>query len=149
MKIFLLAILVFSALHVSIGAQVKRPDAVAKDFYEWYLTELNAERDPIRQNKTRMRAFISARLGRWIYSPAYSEYGADYFIDAQDWEQTWVNGISATRPVIKGATATLRIRFDPAKGVQNGFGRRILPIKLVKEGGVWKIDMINNRKLTK
>jgi hypothetical protein len=149
MKIFLLVFLIFSALHVAADAQVKGPDAVAKDFYKWYLTELNAERNPIRQNKTRMLKFTSARLGRWIYSRAYSEYGADYFIDAQDWEQSWVNGISATRPVIKGATATLRVRFDPAKGVTSGFGHRILPIKLVKEDGVWKIDMINNRALTK
>lgn len=148
-KIFLLAFLIFFALHVSAGAQVNGPDAVAKDFYRWYLTELNAEREPIRQNKIRMLKFISVRLGRWVYSPAYSEYGADYFIDGQDWEHTWVNGISATRPVIKGATATVRIQLKPAKGVFSGFGRRTLPIRLVNEGGSWKIDMINNRKLTK
>jgi hypothetical protein len=96
-----------------------------------------------------MKSFISTRLSRWVYSPSYAEYGADYFIDAQDWEQSWVNGISATRPVIKGSTATLRVQFDPAKGTTSGFGRRILPVKLVKEGGVWKIDKINNRALTK
>ncbi|MEO6335102.1 MAG: DUF3828 domain-containing protein [Pyrinomonadaceae bacterium] len=148
-KIFLFTFLVLSALHISAGAQVMAPDAVAKDFYRWYLTELNAEREPIRENKTRMLEFISARLGRWVYSPAYSEYGADYFIDAQDWEHSWVNGISASRPVIKSATATLRIQLNPAKGVYSGFGRRTLPIKLIKEGGMWKIDMINNRRLTK
>ena len=149
MKLLLPAFLLFFALHISALGQVKSADVVAKDFYKWYLTELNAERDPISQNKTRMRSFISARLSRWVYSSSYSEYGADYFIDAQDWEHSWVNGISATRPVIKGSTATVRIQFKPAKGVQSGFGRRTLPIKMVKEGGVWKIDMINNRRLTK
>jgi hypothetical protein len=149
MKLLLPAFLLFFALHISAFGQVKSPDSVAKDFYKWYLTELNAEREPIRQNKTRMKSFISNRLSRWIYSSSYSEYGADYFIDAQDWEQSWVNGISATRPVIKGSTATLRVQFDPAKGTTSGFGRRILPVKLVKEGGVWKIDKINNRALTK
>ncbi|HUR98644.1 MAG TPA: DUF3828 domain-containing protein [Pyrinomonadaceae bacterium] len=148
-KRFLLVLLVFSVLHVSAGAQVKAPEAVAKDFYKWYLTELNAEHEPILQNKKRMLAFISTRLGRWVYSSSYSEYGADYFIDAQDWEHSWVNGISATAPVIKGTNATLRIQLTPAKNAESGFGRRVLPIKLVKEGGVWKIDMINNRKLTK
>lgn len=149
MKILLLTFLIVAALHGSAGAQARGPDAVAKDFYRWYLTELNLERNPIRQNKTRMLEFISPRLGRWVYSTAYSEYGADYFIDAQDWDQTWVNGISATRPVIKGNVATLRILLEPPKGVFSGFGRRTLPIKLVKDGGEWKIDMINNRKLTK
>jgi hypothetical protein len=149
MKLLLSTILFAFALNISAGAQVKAPDAVAKDFYKWYLTELNAEREPIRQHKKQMLQYVSARLGRWVYSPSYSEYGADYFIDAQDWEHSWVNGISATRPIIKGSTATLRVQFDPAKGAASGFGRRVLPIKLVKEGGVWKIDLINNRKLTK
>ena len=148
MKIFLLAFVILFGLHASVGAQVKGPDAVAKEFYKWYLTELNADRYPIRENKPRMLKFVSARLGRWIYSPAYSEYGADYFIDAQDWDRNWVDGISATRPAVKGTTATLRINLEPKKGVFSGFRRRVLPIKLVKEGGSWKIDMINNRKLT-
>lgn len=149
MKLLLPAFLLFFALHIPASGQVKAPDVVAKDFYKWYLTELNAERDPIRQNKTRIKSFISARLSRWVYSGAYSEYGADYFIDAQDWEQSWVNGISSTRPVIKGMIATLRIQFEPDKSATSGFGRRTLPIKLVKERGTWKIDMINNRALTK
>jgi len=149
MKILLPALLLFFALHVGAAAQATAPDAVAKDFYKWYFTELNAEHEPILQNKKRMLEFISARLGRWVYSPAYSEYGADYFIDAQDYEHSWVDGISATQPVIKASTATLRINLSPAKGASPGFGRRTLPIKMVKENGVWKIDMINNRKLTK
>ena len=117
MKLILSTILFSVALNISAGAQVKTPDAVAKDFYKWYLTELNAEHEPILQNKKRMMEFVSARLGRWVYSPSYEEYGADYFIDAQDWEHTWVNGISATRPVIKGSIATLRIQLNPDKGV--------------------------------
>jgi hypothetical protein len=149
MKALFLVFLVISALALSAEAQTRRPDVVAKDFYKWYLTELNAERNPIRQNKTRMLEFISPRLGRWVYSPAYSEYGADYFIDAQDWDGSWVNGISATRPIIKGNIATLSILLEPAKGTFSGFGRRTLPIRLVKDGGAWKIDMINNRRLTK
>lgn len=141
--------LLFFALQVAAGAQSKPPDVVAKDFYKWYLTELNADRFPIRQDKKRMLGFLSSRLGRWVYSPAYSEYGADYFIDAQDWDRTWVSGISASRPIIKGSTATLRIVLQPSKGTYSGFGRRTLPIKLVREGGEWKIDMINNRRLTR
>jgi hypothetical protein len=149
MKVCLLVLFFFALIPVSAAAQAKRPDEVAKEFYKWYLTELNLERHPITQNKTRMRGYISARLARWIYSPAYSEYGADYFIDAQDWERTWADGVSAKRPVITGAVATVRIQLDPAKGVFSGFGRRTLPIRLVKEGGSWKIDLVNNRQLTK
>ena len=149
MKVFLLVLLFFALIPGSASAQAKRPDEVAKEFYRWYLAELNLDRHPISQNKTGMRGYISARLASWIYSPAYSEYGADYFIDGQDWERTWVHGVSAKRPVIKGAIATVRIQLDPAKGVFSGFGRRTLPIKLMKEGGSWKIDLVNNRQLTR
>ena len=149
MKVFLLVLVFFAFIPVSAGAQARRPDKVAKEFYRWYLAELNLDRHPISQDKTRMREYLSVRLNRWINSPAYSEYGADYFIDGQDWERTWVDGVSAKPSVIKGAVATVRIQLDPAKGVFSGFGRRTLPIKLVKEGGSWKIDLVNNRQLTK
>ena len=149
MKLFLFVFLLFALIPVSAAGQATRPDEVAKEFYKWYLSELNLERHPISQNKTRMRRYISARLARWIYSPAYSEYGADYFIDAQDWERTWADRVSAMPPVVKGAVATVRIQLDPAKGVFSGFGRRTLPVRLVKEGGSWKIDLVNNRQLTK
>jgi hypothetical protein len=135
MKVFLFVLLVFFAFQVPAQSQTRGPDTVAGDFYRWYLTELNAGRNPIRQNKKRMLEFVSARLGRWIYSRAYSEYGADYFLDAQDWDETWVDGISASRPTIKGAAATVRIVLRPSKKTQSGFGRRTLPIKLVKERG--------------
>ena len=149
MKLFLPVFLLLATIPASAAAQAKPPDEVAKEFYRWYFAELNLERHPISQSKTRMREYISARLARWINSPAYSEYGADYFIDAQDWERTWADGVSARSPVIKGAVATVRIQLDPAKGVFSGFGRRTLPIKLVKEGGSWKIDLVNNRQLMK
>jgi hypothetical protein len=149
MKLCLLVLLFFALIPGSAAAQAKRPDEVAKEFYKWYLAELNLDRHPISQSKTRMREYISARLNRWINSPAYSEYGADYFIDAQDWERTWADGVSARPPVIKGSVATVRIQLEPAKGVFSGFGRRVLPIKLVREGGSWKIDSVNNRQLTK
>ena len=147
MRLFLAGFLLSALIAGPVAAQTKPPDEVAKDFYRWYLTELNLDRHPITQNKSRIREYISSRLARWINSPAYSEYGADYFIDAQDWERTWADEVTAGRPVIKGSVATVRIRLEPGRGAQSGFGRRTMPIKLIREGGVWKIDLVNNREL--
>jgi len=94
MKIVLLSLIVFT-LYTGGSAQVVSPEQTAKDFYKWYLSELNAEREPIRDNKRLMLQKVSTRLGKWLYSTAYEEYGADYILDAQDYEQSWVNGISA------------------------------------------------------
>jgi hypothetical protein len=146
MKILLLSF--FLVLFCADGlSQTPGPEQTAKDFYMWYLTELNAERYPIRQNKRVMLQKVSARLGKWLYSKAYEEYGADYILDAQDYERTWVNGISAAPAATKGNVSTVKLTFTPKKGTFSGFGVRKMPIRLVKENGVWKIDMVNNRKL--
>jgi hypothetical protein len=146
MKIVLLSLFVFT-LYTGGSAQSLTPEQTAKDFYKWYLTELNAEREPIRDNKRLMLQKVSARLGKWLYSKAYEEYGADYILDAQDYEQSWANGISAAPAVTKGNASTVRLTLTPKKGTYSGFGVRKMNIKLVKENGVWMIDMVNNRKL--
>ena len=59
----------------------KTPEATAKEFYKWYLTELNASREP-RAQKSEMAKYVSKRLYKWMMSKAYEEYGADCIIDA-------------------------------------------------------------------
>ena len=144
----LVIVVSMSFFSASVAAQ-STPEKAAKDFYKWYFTELNASREPIRQSKPKMLKAISSRLARWAYSPAYSEYGADYFIDAQDYDEDWANGVSSTAAVIKGSVATLNIILYPKKGSTSGFGKRTLKLKMVREVGLWKIDSVNNRKLTK
>ncbi|MGH9945682.1 MAG: DUF3828 domain-containing protein [Pyrinomonadaceae bacterium] len=149
MKNLLFGFLLSIALASCASAQAAGPEQAAKDFYKWYLTELNANRDPISKSKTRMLKSVSKRLGAWVYSPANEEYGADYFLDLQDYDETWVNGITATPAVKKGTVATFKIIMSPKKGVFSGFGKHTLALKMVKENGFWKIDSVNNRKLTR
>jgi hypothetical protein len=146
MKI-LLVLLVVLFFHIGVSSQTNSPEQSAKDFYKWYLTELNAEREPIRDNKRLMLQKVSARLGKWLYSKAYEEYGADYILDAQDYEQSWANGISAAPAATKGNVSNVKLTFTPKRGTFSGFGVRKMNIRLVKENGVWKIDMVNNRRL--
>ena len=146
MKIVLLSLIVFT-LYTGGSAQVVSPEQTAKDFYKWYLSELNAEREPIRDNKRLMLQKVSTRLGKWLYSTAYEEYGADYILDAQDYEQSWVNGISAAPAATNGNVSNVKLTFTPKRGTHSGFGVRRMNIRLVKENGAWKIDVINNRKL--
>jgi len=146
MKI-LLVLLVVLFFHIGVSSQTNSPEQSAKDFYKWYLTELNAEREPIRDNKRLMLQKVSARLGKWLCSKAYEEYGADYILDAQDYEQSWANGISAAPAATTGNVSNVKLTFTPKRGTFSGFGVRKMNIRLVKENGVWKIDMVNNRRL--
>jgi len=135
------ACLIFTS--ASYAQSASAPEKAAKDFYKWYLHELNADRFPISNQKPQMLKMISRRLGKWIYSKAYEEYGADYFIDAQDWDENWENGIKTSKAAVKGNTATLKVNFISK---QEGFGNYALNVKLVKETGVWKIDRVSSGK---
>jgi len=114
------------------------PERAAQDFYRWYITELNADRYPIQRQKTAVRPKVSARLGKWLYSKAYEEYGADYFLDAQDWDPKWAKTATAKKNSQKGNTATVTLDFGPSE-FMNGHKVRVT---MLKEGGTWKIDRV-------
>jgi hypothetical protein len=118
------------------------PEQAAKSFYQWYVRELAREGgNPIQQKKTVLKS-VSKKLGNFIYSPSYEEYGADYIIDAQDFDETW--RVSTTKAVVRGNNATLKILLKSARPKNQDFSRT-LPLKMVKENGEWKIDLVNNR----
>jgi len=125
--------------------QVGTPDQTAKTFYKWYMHELNAERNPTDE-KAKLRQFVSARLAKWLGSKAYEDYGADYFIDAQDWGRDWENNIQISKVVVTGNSATLRIKLiQPRSGPTPEMGDKILDLKLLKEAGAWKIDRVTGK----
>lgn len=120
------------------------PEQTVKSFYSWYLKRIITNRSP-RQDKAFFQKSVSKRLSRWYYSPAYEEYGADYFIDAQDLDEKWQ--VTTGKAIIKGNTATLKVKLAAPDAGKDGWTQN-LTVKLVKEAGVWKIDSVNNRKLT-
>lgn len=145
-KLLSLALLLF--VTGSVGATAAKaadtPEQTAQSFYRWYLKELSRDGgNPIKQKSIVLKS-VSKRLGKWIYSPAYSEYGADYIIDAQDFDDNW--DATTTKAVIKGNVATFKVMLAPPKGKKSNF-TQILAIKMVRENGAWKIDSVNNRKL--
>lgn len=150
LNFLLLALVVSISLFGAPASAQSTPEESAKSFYRWYLGELTAKREPVRDNKRQMLGKISTRLGRWIYSPSYEEYGADYFIDAQDFDENWAKYVTATRVSWNRKKAVVKVKLSVPKGTSSGFGTRFLTIGLVLESTpVWKIDSINNRPLLK
>ena len=139
-------LLILSAILLLSGssfAQTQTPETTAKNFYKWYLNNLNKEIYPRVQEKPKMLKAVSVRLGKWLYSKAYEEYGADYFLDAQDFDKNWENGIKSSKAVIKGNTATLKITLVSPPDAEGSFGNHVLAVKLIKEAGAWKIDRVS------
>ena len=135
--LFFVVLVCFSAA----PAQIKTPEAATRDFYRWYVGELNADRFPIDKNKPEIRKRVSARLARWLFSPAYREYGADYFLDAQDFDAEWATTVTAAGGAVKGNIATAVVTFPKSKY----FARKSMTVNLIREAGTWKIDKVRSR----
>ena len=145
LKIALLLIFVGSFATTTKAADT--PEQAAKDFYQFYLKEISRafSDEQVQVNKKKTSAFLSTKLGKWYQSKAYEEYGADYFFDAQDFDEKWQ--VSTTKAVIKGNTATLKVILAVPNAEKSDW-TNTLAIKMVNENDAWKIDSVNNRKLT-
>ena len=142
---FALILFITGSISATVAKAADTPEQTAKSFYRWYLKELSREGgNPIKQKSIVLKS-VSKRLGKWIYSPAYEEYGANYFIDAQDLDENWQ--VAMTKAVIKESKATLKVLFAAPHGKLSKF-KQTLVIKMVKESGAWKIDSVNNRELS-
>jgi hypothetical protein len=135
---FSLMICVLAA--IPLAAQTATPETAAVAFYKWYVTELNADRYPVQRQRAKIRQKVSQRLGRWLYSKDAEDYGADYFLSAQDWDPDWAKSVTAkSESPQQGSTAKLRVSFKYSEN----FGNHQVLVKMVKEAGVWKIDTVD------
>ena len=137
---FALALFVAASFGAGAAKAADTPEQTAKTFYEWYLRELNREGgNPIDQ-KTVLAKYATKRLLRQIDAwRKAEEYDADYFINAQDYDENW--RVSTGKAVVNGSTARLKIKLAAPKAGKNNWIQN-LSIKMLKEGGAWKIDTV-------
>ncbi|HEX8096530.1 MAG TPA: DUF3828 domain-containing protein, partial [Pyrinomonadaceae bacterium] len=71
---------------------------------------------------------------------------ADFFIDAQDWDEGWEKNISVSKATIQGAHATVTVTLKGGKPLADNktFDNK-LRVGLRKEAGGWKIDTVNGK----
>jgi len=136
---FLIAISLISALAQASAT----PEATAQRFYTWYLHALNQNQDPLEKHQAELSKFVTQRLMKSLTRALKRPDGidADFFIDAQDWDETWEKNISTSKAAIQGSVATVNVTLKGGAA----FGNKKLKVGLRKEGGVWKIDSINDR----
>jgi hypothetical protein len=97
--------------------------------------------DPMN-NRALIRSYSSRRLARWLYSSDYRDYDADYFLQAQDFDNDW-NQAHVRDVRVRGNTARLFATLGSPKPEGKGIGARRLRLKMVKENGLWKIDTVD------
>jgi len=119
------------------------PEATVQRFYSWYLHALNQNEHPLDRHQTELSKFITARLlislKRALKRP--DGIDADFFIDAQDWDESWERNISTSAATTQADRAIVNVTLKGGEA----FGTKRLKIGLRKEIGAWKIDSVNNR----
>jgi hypothetical protein len=143
----LLAAIAFS-LRAPAAEPTKAPGATPEDcirnFYRWYVTNLVANRDPMKQ-RAEIKCYATERLLKEIDKMTKAPDGldGDYFVDAQDFDPLWAKNISISGVKITGAKSSALVLLDGAKGM-----RKKLTVFLVKEAGTWKVDKVRGSEGT-
>ena len=136
-----IAAALFAAGQLRAAESTATPEDCIRNFYRWYVSNLVAHRDPMKQRKE-IRQFATGRLLNEIDKMVKGPDGleGDYFIDAQDFDPLWAKNISISDARTVGDKSTARVLLNGSKGMQ-----KKLLVHLVKEDGIWKVDKVQGR----
>lgn len=114
------------------------PEDCIRNFYRWYVTNLVANRDPMKQ-RNEIRRYATEHLLKEIDKMAKGPEGldGDYFVDAQDFDPLWAKNISVSNVQVRGAKSVAHVALNGSKGM-----RKKLIVHLVNQGGAWKVDKV-------
>ncbi|HEX8897504.1 MAG TPA: DUF3828 domain-containing protein [Chthoniobacterales bacterium] len=133
-----------SVAAIVIASQIRSAESGAtpadciRDFYRWYVTNLVANRDPMKQ-RNEIRRYATERLLKEIARMEKGPDGldGDYFVDAHDFDPLWAKNISISDVKIQGDKSSAHVLLNGSKGM-----RKKLVVHLVKEGSAWKVDKV-------
>jgi len=135
-------VLLASVLPVGAAGPNAKPEDSIRSFYHWYMTELIANREPLKE-RAEIKRYATERLLKEIEKKQKSEdgLGADYFVDAQDFDNLWAKNITISNLKVSGSNATAEVLL-----AGKGEMRRRLKVWMVNDGGSWKIDKVQGRE---
>jgi hypothetical protein len=146
MKLLVSVFTLVIALGFSSAAKAAEPSAAnpsdaIRSFYQWYVTELIANHNPM-ENRKELKRFATERLLKEIDRMKKGPDGldGDYFVDAQDFDPLWAKNISISAVQTNGDKCNAHVLLDGSKGM-----RKKLIVHLAKEGGSWKVDKVQGR----
>src|SRR6478752_1797324 len=95
------------------------PEDCIRNFYRWYVTNLVANRDPMKQ-RGEIRRYATERLLKEIDKMVKGPDGldGDYFVDAQDFDPLWASKISISAVQVHGDKSDAHVLLNGAKGMQ-------------------------------
>lgn len=124
------------------------PDAVAAEFYGWYLDTLDADQDPLSDRHATFNNYVAreltARLSERLSlspsggsAPATGAPAADYFLQSPGYQSAWRRHVAATVVRQRGDGSDVIVTLGGEEGA-----KRVLALAMVREAGSWKIRQV-------
>jgi hypothetical protein len=131
-----IAMLLACAAAPQAQAAPRAPDAVAVEFYGWYLDTLTADQDPLSDRYETFMRYVSKDLAARLVDRLKTGHlpESDYFIQALDYRQAWLRGVHAAVVRQSGGTAEVVVTLG-----KEGGAMRVLGLAMVLENGSWKV----------
>ncbi|KAB8310108.1 DUF3828 domain-containing protein [Erwinia endophytica] len=138
MKKWLLALgIALLTVHAAVAKQISGPQTISKNFYSWYLSALSKDESPIDEHDPQLNDYVTPQLLQKIYVLIKSPDGMDddYFLQDQDYSDSWVDHVSVSRFTINGETASgdVTLGNDPND-------QQLLLVTMRRDHKGWKID---------
>jgi len=135
-----LALLLACALacqaHAAAASAPRGPEAVAAEFYGWYLDTLSADQDPLSDRYDTFTRYVSKDLAAHLVERLKSGRlpESDYFIQSAGYRPAWLRSVHAAPVRQSGNSAEVLVTLG-----KDGGAMRVLGLVMVQENGVWKI----------
>ena len=132
----------------STAAVVGAPDAVAAEFYGWYLATLDADQDPLSDRYERFNAYVAKPLvdqllKRLQQASAGPQPPGDYFLQSARIQGAWLHGrVRAVTLRRQARSADVLVTLDG-----DGDAKHELVLAMVLDKGMWKIRHVNRAAL--
>lgn len=132
------------ALDTRAGARA--PDAVAAEFYGWYLETLGADQDPLSDRYATFTRYVSKELAARLVERLQGGRPprSDYFTQSSSYRPAWQRSVRAAIMRRRAGAADVLVTLgDAGEGEETGGGpRRVLGLSMVLENGAWKIRQV-------
>jgi hypothetical protein len=121
------------------------PEAVAMEFYGWYLQTLDADQDPLSDRYERLNAYVAKPLVDQLVKRLQEKNtpAGDYFLQSPRIQGAWLRGgVQAVTLRRQARAADVLVTLDGG-----GDAKHELVLTMVLDNGMWKIRHVNRAVL--
>jgi hypothetical protein len=125
-----------------VRAAPRAPDAVASEFYSWYLETLSADQDPLSDRYHTFTRYVAKELTERLVERLQGNPPPvrDYFMQSSGYRPAWLRSVRAATMRQRAGSADVLVTLGDG-GEESG-PRQLLALSMLLENGAWKIRRV-------